>query len=184
VTAARALDLTLAVTHPATPQDIDKAFDSLTEHRVGALLLGADALYGGRIKQLVSLAARHKMSDPKTARERALESLDVVDLLEKRNHFARELSTGQRKWLELARGLAMSPWLILMDEVTGGVDQPAIAAAHPPRSPLRSSPRASPCPAPGWRDLRRHRRGARSLAGARSADRPQGRAVGQRSALA
>jgi branched-chain amino acid transport system ATP-binding protein len=50
-----------------------------------------------------------------------------VNLLEKRNHFARELSTGQRKRLELARGLAMSPRLILMDEVTGGVDQRSIA---------------------------------------------------------
>jgi branched-chain amino acid transport system ATP-binding protein len=62
----------------------------------------------------------------KTARDRALESLAFVDLLEKRNNFARELSTGQRKRLELARGLAMSPRLILMDEVTGGVDQRSI----------------------------------------------------------
>jgi hypothetical protein len=33
----------------------------------------------------------------------------------------------QRKRLELARGLAMSPRFILMDEVTGGVDQRSIA---------------------------------------------------------
>jgi len=63
----------------------------------------------------------------KTAREQALESLAFVDLLDKRNHFARELSTGQRKRLELARALAMSPRLILMDEVTGGVDQRSVA---------------------------------------------------------
>jgi branched-chain amino acid transport system ATP-binding protein len=63
----------------------------------------------------------------KTAREQALESLAFVDLLDKRNHFARELSTGQRKRLELARALAMSPRLILMDEVTGGVDQHSVA---------------------------------------------------------
>ena len=60
-------------------------------------------------------------------RARALESLAFVDLLEKRNHFARELSTGQRKRLELARALATSPRLVLMDEVTGGVDQRSIA---------------------------------------------------------
>jgi branched-chain amino acid transport system ATP-binding protein len=75
----------------------------------------------------IMVGALARTPDLKTARERALESLDVVNLLEKRNHFARELSTGQRKRLELARGLAMSPRLILMDEVTGGVDQPAIA---------------------------------------------------------
>jgi branched-chain amino acid transport system ATP-binding protein len=66
-------------------------------------------------------------SDMKAARARAVESLSLVNLLEKRNHFARELSTGQRKRLELARGLAASPRLLLMDEVTGGVDQPSIA---------------------------------------------------------
>jgi branched-chain amino acid transport system ATP-binding protein len=62
----------------------------------------------------------------KLARDQALESLAFVDLLDKRNGFARELSTGQRKRLELARALAMSPRLILMDEVTGGVDQRTI----------------------------------------------------------
>ncbi len=60
------------------------------------------------------------------ARDIALESIAFVDLLEKRHHFARELSTGQRKRLELARGLATKPRLILMDEVTGGVDQRTI----------------------------------------------------------
>jgi branched-chain amino acid transport system ATP-binding protein len=62
----------------------------------------------------------------KEARDRAIEALAFVDLLEKRNHFARELSTGQRKRLDLARSLATSPRLILMDEVTGGVDQRTI----------------------------------------------------------
>jgi len=62
----------------------------------------------------------------KEARDRAIEALAFVDLLEKRNHFARELSTGQRKRLDLARALATSPRLILMDEVTGGVDQRTI----------------------------------------------------------
>jgi putative tryptophan/tyrosine transport system substrate-binding protein len=61
VAAARALGLTMEVAYAATPPDIDKAFDSLSERRVGALLLGADAFYGGRIQQIVSLAARHKM---------------------------------------------------------------------------------------------------------------------------
>jgi branched-chain amino acid transport system ATP-binding protein len=62
----------------------------------------------------------------KVARDQALDALAFVDLLEKRNNFARELSTGQRKRLELARGLATRPRLILMDEVTGGVDQRTI----------------------------------------------------------
>ena len=62
----------------------------------------------------------------KNARDKALEIIDFVDLIEKRHYFARELSTGQRKRLELARAMATEPKLLLMDEVTGGVDQKTI----------------------------------------------------------
>jgi len=62
----------------------------------------------------------------KNARDKALEIIDFVDLIEKRHHFARELSTGQRKRLELARAMATEPKLLLMDEVTGGVDQKTV----------------------------------------------------------
>jgi branched-chain amino acid transport system ATP-binding protein len=75
------------------------------------------------VTENVMVGALARTANMKAARDAALEALTFVDLLEKRNHFARELSTGQRKRLELARGLAMSPRLILMDEVTGGVDQ-------------------------------------------------------------
>jgi hypothetical protein len=61
VAAARTLGLMMEVVHAATPPDIDKAFQSLSERGVGALLLGVDGFYGGRIEQFVSLAARHKM---------------------------------------------------------------------------------------------------------------------------
>jgi branched-chain amino acid transport system ATP-binding protein len=79
------------------------------------------------VTENVMVGALARTSDMKAAREGALQSLAFVDLLEKRNHFARELSTGERKRLELARALATRPRLILMDEVTGGVDQPSVA---------------------------------------------------------
>ena len=78
------------------------------------------------VTENVMVGALARIPGMKEARDAALESLAFVDLLEKRDHFARELSTGQRKRLELARGLAMQPKLILMDEVTGGVDQRTI----------------------------------------------------------
>jgi branched-chain amino acid transport system ATP-binding protein len=78
------------------------------------------------VTENVIVGALARTADMHVARDQALEALAFVDLLEKRNNFARELSTGQRKRLELARGLAMQPRLILMDEVTGGVDQRTI----------------------------------------------------------
>jgi branched-chain amino acid transport system ATP-binding protein len=78
------------------------------------------------VTENIMVGALTRTASMKAARDAALEALAFVDLLEKRNHFARELSTGQRKRLELARALAMRPRLILMDEVTGGVDQRTI----------------------------------------------------------
>ena len=74
----------------------------------------------------VMIGAFVKEQNIKKARDRALEIIDFVDLIEKRHHFARELSTGQRKRLEMARAMAIEPKLLLMDEVTGGVDQKTI----------------------------------------------------------
>src|SRR5215216_161865 len=61
IEAARKLGLTMEVVHTATPLDVDKAFDTLVERRVEALLLGADAFYSSHLPQFISLAARHKL---------------------------------------------------------------------------------------------------------------------------
>jgi branched-chain amino acid transport system ATP-binding protein len=71
----------------------------------------------------VMVGALSRTSHIGEARDRALEAIAFVDLLGERHGFARELSTGQRKRLELARAIATDPKLLLMDEVTGGVDQ-------------------------------------------------------------
>ena len=74
----------------------------------------------------VMVGALTRTRDVRHARARARDLLDRVGLGEKADAHARTLSTGQRKRLELARALATEPRVLLLDEVTGGVDQGSI----------------------------------------------------------
>jgi branched-chain amino acid transport system ATP-binding protein len=74
----------------------------------------------------VMVGALTRTRDVRHARARARELLERVGLAEKAEAHARTLSTGQRKRLELARALATEPRVLLLDEVTGGVDQRTI----------------------------------------------------------
>jgi branched-chain amino acid transport system ATP-binding protein len=75
----------------------------------------------------VLAGALTRTRDVQRARRDAAGILERVGLTDKASAFARTLSTGQRKRLELARALATRPQLLLLDEVTGGVDQGSIS---------------------------------------------------------
>jgi branched-chain amino acid transport system ATP-binding protein len=74
----------------------------------------------------VMVGALTRTKDVRHARERARDLIRSVGLTDKADAHARTLSTGQRKRLELARALATEPRVLLLDEVTGGVDQRTI----------------------------------------------------------
>ncbi len=81
---------------------------------------------GMTVLENVMVGALTRTRDVRHAREQAREWLSRVGLSEKADAHARTLSTGQRKRLELARALATEPRVLLLDEVTGGVDQRTI----------------------------------------------------------
>src|SRR5690606_22013571 len=60
------------------------------------------------------------------ARAEARRYVDMVGLGGRADVLAKGLSTGQRKRLEMARAMATRPKLLLLDEVTGGVDMKSL----------------------------------------------------------
>ena len=74
----------------------------------------------------VMVAAMQHEPDPVVARREALRFLSFVELADKADSYASTLSTGERKRLEMARAMAARPRLLLLDEITGGVDHRTI----------------------------------------------------------
>ncbi|MFB3819682.1 MAG: ABC transporter ATP-binding protein [Candidatus Methylomirabilales bacterium] len=81
---------------------------------------------GMTVVENVMVAAMQHEADPAAVRREALAYLEFVELADKATTDARGLSIGERKRLEMARAMATRPSLLLLDEVTGGVDQRAI----------------------------------------------------------
>lgn len=100
--------------------------DEINRRGIGRTFQKLRPFTGMSVLENVMVGALQHEPHPRRARDEARRCLDLVGLADRPDAFARELSTGQRKRLEMARAMATRPRLLLLDEVTGGVDQRSI----------------------------------------------------------
>lgn len=67
--AASALGLQMLVLNGGTENDIDAAFATLTQQRIGALMIGADTFFTSQRSRIGTLAAQHRVPVFDTVRE-------------------------------------------------------------------------------------------------------------------
>jgi branched-chain amino acid transport system ATP-binding protein len=100
--------------------------DQVNRLGIGRTFQKVKPFLGMTVIENVMVAAMQYDADPAKARRDANHFLEIVELADKAETSARTLSIGERKRLEMARAMATKPRLLLLDEVTGGVDQRTI----------------------------------------------------------
>lgn len=74
------------------------------------------------LENIVIAPIQIKKENPAEARERALELLNTVGLINKADAYPAQLSGGQKQRVAIARALAMQPSILLFDEPTSALD--------------------------------------------------------------
>jgi len=97
--------------------------------RIGMVFQSFELFAHLRVIDNITLGLRHvrKMSRKEAERE-ALQVLEKVDMLERKDAFPGNLSGGQKQRVAIARALAMKPEVMLFDEPTSALDPELIGS--------------------------------------------------------
>jgi branched-chain amino acid transport system ATP-binding protein len=118
-------DVTGKPPHAITERGIGRTFQNIRLFQnmtaIENALVGMHArLHGGIVRSVLRTPGLKKEED--AARKRARELLEFSGLRGQHNEFARNLSYGDQRRLEVARALATEPKLLLLDEPTAGMN--------------------------------------------------------------
>ena len=98
---------------------LTRVFDRMTVYE-NMQFAGSSIKNEGFLNSLVNKTSSRK--DERNLIEKIDDTLKMLNLYEMRNAYARELSGGQKKLLELGRSLMKDPEILLLDEPLAGVN--------------------------------------------------------------
>jgi len=118
------LDVLTQGTYRLRGQDVSKLSQTklarIRGRQIGFVFQSFELL--GRTTALKNVELPLTYTRTRHRRQRALEALQRVNLLDRAHHHPNQLSGGQKQRVAIARALAQQPALILADEPTGNLD--------------------------------------------------------------